>query len=177
MDRTPLQYLQDVASENLPLKLRQTCSTVLHNRDFAFGMGGSVHHHNHPGGLVEHTMEVVSWILELASEQYNLPVLLTAAIWHDYHKLYEYEWDESTKTVKKLDYAKEVGHVVGSAMEFKKVAQTLLVDKPSEEQIVHCMLSHHGRREWGSPVEPKTPEAWLLHSADMLSSRGQKLSI
>jgi len=29
---------------------------------------------------------------------------------------------------------------------------------------------HHGRLEWQSPVEPQTPEARILHSADMLSA-------
>jgi 3'-5' exoribonuclease len=33
------------------------------------------------------------------------------------------------------------------------------------------MLAHHGRKEWGSPVEPATNEAWILHAADMMSSR------
>jgi 23S rRNA maturation-related 3'-5' exoribonuclease YhaM len=42
---------------------------------------------------------------------------------------------------------------------------------PERDAVIHCMLSHHGRREWGSPVEPVTPEAYILHVADMLSSR------
>ena len=30
-------------------------------------------------------------------------------------------------------------------------------------QILHIILSHHGRLEFGSPVLPKTPEALLVH--------------
>jgi 3'-5' exoribonuclease len=37
----------------------------------------------------------------------------------------------------------------------------------------HCILSHHGRKEWGSPVVPATREAILIHQLDMIQSRGQ----
>ena len=32
--------------------------------------------------------------------------------------------------------------------------------------IIHMILSHHGKLEWGSPIVPKTREAILLHYAD-----------
>jgi 3'-5' exoribonuclease len=38
-------------------------------------------------------------------------------------------------------------------------------------RIEHAILAHHGRQEWGSPVEPVTAEAYILHYADMLSVR------
>lgn len=37
-------------------------------------------------------------------------------------------------------------------------------------QLKHLVLSHHGHREYGSPVEPRTPEALLLHEIDMIDS-------
>jgi 3'-5' exoribonuclease len=38
-------------------------------------------------------------------------------------------------------------------------------------ELKHLVLSHHGRLEWGSPVMPKTPEAFILHFLDMIDSR------
>ena len=38
-------------------------------------------------------------------------------------------------------------------------------------QVGHCILAHHGHKEWGSPVEPITTEARILHFADDLSAR------
>lgn len=35
----------------------------------------------------------------------------------------------------------------------------------------HCMLSHHGEYEYGSPKLPSTPEAFLLHCADNLDAK------
>jgi len=41
------------------------------------------------------------------------------------------------------------------------------------QQLVHLLISHHGTREWGSPVPPRTLEAVLLHQIDMLDSRAR----
>lgn len=35
----------------------------------------------------------------------------------------------------------------------------------------HILLSHHGQREFGSPVVPATPEAMIVSSADELDFR------
>jgi 3'-5' exoribonuclease len=37
--------------------------------------------------------------------------------------------------------------------------------------LTHIILAHHGRQEWGSPVEPQSVEAWLVHLADLAESR------
>jgi 3'-5' exoribonuclease len=38
-------------------------------------------------------------------------------------------------------------------------------------QIEHLVLSHHGSRDHGSPIEPKTIEAFILAAVDELDSR------
>ena len=35
----------------------------------------------------------------------------------------------------------------------------------------HILVSHHGRREFGSPVLPETPEAMIVNAADDLDFR------
>jgi len=37
--------------------------------------------------------------------------------------------------------------------------------------VQHLILSHHGRREYGSPVLPATPEALALHHLDNLDAK------
>jgi 3'-5' exoribonuclease len=39
------------------------------------------------------------------------------------------------------------------------------------EALLHAILAHHGRPEWGATVEPKTAEAWLVHLADQAEAR------
>lgn len=39
------------------------------------------------------------------------------------------------------------------------------------EMLQHIILSHHGRLEWGSPVEPATIEAIIVHHVDNLDAK------
>ena len=47
--------------------------------------------------------------------------------------------------------------------------------EPSSEKarihLVHLILSHHGKIEYGSPVLPKTPEAIILHHIDNIDAK------
>ncbi|GAG05854.1 unnamed protein product, partial [marine sediment metagenome] len=48
-----------------------------------------------------------------------------------------------------------------------------MADFPRETLLLieHILVSHHGLKEWASPVEPKTPEAQILHLADLTDAR------
>jgi 3'-5' exoribonuclease len=37
--------------------------------------------------------------------------------------------------------------------------------------LLHLVAAHHGEKEFGSPVEPKTPEAMTLHFIDNLDAK------
>ncbi len=47
--------------------------------------------------------------------------------------------------------------------------------KPASEEVrlhlLHLIASHHGELQYGSPIEPKTPEALALHYVDNLDAR------
>ena len=48
------------------------------------------------------------------------------------------------------------------------------VPKLTEERLsalLNAILTHHGRKEWGAPLEPGTVEGWLVHLADYCESR------
>jgi 3'-5' exoribonuclease len=38
-------------------------------------------------------------------------------------------------------------------------------------QLEHIILSHHGQRDWGSPVVPQTPEAIFVHYLDDMDAK------
>jgi 3'-5' exoribonuclease len=148
------------------------------------------HHHNYPGGLVVHTYEVFQiaksmidslpalnspyefspYGLETDIEDRNtiLRILFIASLYHDYCKVFEYD-----EFGNKTNWADQVGHVVGGyelfCEDMKDVISTELSGTERNE-ISHILLSHHGRKEWGSPVEPQTALAQMFHYADMLSS-------
>lgn len=39
------------------------------------------------------------------------------------------------------------------------------------DKVLHAILAHHGRREYGSPVAPLTRVAWMVHICDQMSAR------
>ena len=179
-----MDYLRNTAVSYLQAPYRELCLEAM--QDYATGYGGAKHHHAYKGGLAVHVADVVRRCLMLANpETTDMAVLLTAAYWHDYEKLSEYREVKPSETtvegklipaiVGYTDYIKIIGHPVGSTYAFIAAVVGLHLREhcPMEKQnaIVHCMLSHHGRKEWGSPVEPATQEAWLLHAADIMSSR------
>lgn len=43
--------------------------------------------------------------------------------------------------------------------------------KDDEVRLEHLVLSHQGRLEYGSPVEPRTAEALVLHMIDNLDAK------
>lgn len=136
--------------------------------------GGSSHHHGYRGGLVIHTAEVVKASIALANQVGANPAIVrVAAILHDLMKIYDYRFvtklDEA-EVVEKTDNYDIGNHIYRSVIWFNvNVAPHLRTD--IAEAIDHCMIAHHSEKAWGSPVSPKTPEAWALHLADMASAK------
>jgi 3'-5' exoribonuclease len=45
-----------------------------------------------------------------------------------------------------------------------------------ENELVHCILAHHGELEYGSPKKPATVEAMALHFADNADAKLQTMT-
>ena len=43
-----------------------------------------------------------------------------------------------------------------------------------EAALLHIILSHPGKKEWGAVTEPKTVEAWLVSVADLTDSKASR---
>lgn len=48
--------------------------------------------------------------------------------------------------------------------------------KKLENELVHCILAHHGKLEFGSPKVPALMEAMALHLADNADAKLQTLT-
>lgn len=144
------------------------------------------HHHAYTGGLAVHTKEVLDYGLAIGAQfpGFNRDVFITAALWHDYAKTVEYvaqTVEEQEELGGFTTYSEEwfrsglpeatQGHILTGAQWCYYHARQHGVLASDRDAVIHCVLSHHGRKEWGSPVEPATLEATILHSADMLSAK------
>jgi 3'-5' exoribonuclease len=151
--------------------LSEVCDVVLYHPKFVTQVGSENKHHAYEGGLAIHTFEVTTYAMKMAEmlPQAESEVVGTAAIFHDFMKVREYVPVEGG--VGKTHYRNLVRHVAGSHAEFVKAIAGRGVKDEVAMRIEHAILAHHGRQDWGSPVEQQTAEAHILHYADMLSVR------
>ena len=153
---------------------------VIENPNFALWSGSSNPQQHHYGkhGLLIHTTEVVELCLLNnkyfpLSKQAPPKLLYLAALYHDVGKIWDYvpttpdysEWGSAL-------HKKKIHHVSRSAIFWAENASKIeCVNEQEKDEVLHAILSHHQLREWGSPVRPLTPLAWLLHLCDNMSAR------
>ncbi len=141
----------------------------------------SHHHHNYTGGLVEHTLEVWNLADAIARTQggpFDRELLLCSAALHDVGKVNAYRLvagvSERTEAGELLEHVFISGSMVSNVWDnaVKPQVPKEQADRAARRKalLVHIILSHHGKMEWGSPVLPRTPEALLIHYCDVLSA-------
>lgn len=133
---------------------------------FKFHSAAKTMHHNFAGGLLEHSLSVAK-LCDFYAHQYpmlNRDLLITAAICHDIGKVTELsDFPENDYT----DEGQLIGHIVtGTMMIHDKVRQIEGFPKKLADELEHCILSHHGELEFGSPKKPALMEAVALSFAD-----------
>ena len=103
----------------------------------------------------------------------NRDLLITCAMLHDVGKVKE------LSEFPKNDYTDEgnfLGHIViGYEMVMEKVKQIDGFPDMLAMQIGHCILSHHGELEYGSPKKPSIAEAVALSMADNMDAKLETL--
>ncbi len=172
--------------------LRATCETIPLYPKFDTWPASLSFHHAYEGGLLAHTVEVCDlaehiWRAHEISLVVLPDILIAAALFHDLLKMEEYDLIDCGRVAPNqrhlrhtddpfaawitTNYQKTIGHICGSAAQFQATAINCGVSRTTIDAVVHCILAHHGRKEWGSPVEPQTLEALILHQADMLSAK------
>ena len=127
-------------------------------------------HHAYRGGLLEHVLKIIDTVVFLADAYgANRDVLVAGAILHDIGKLEELSYGVTT------EYSVEgnlIGHITIGAGVVRDTAREI-PDFPHDllVQIEHLVLSHHGGKAMGSPVDPMTVEAFILAAADDLDAK------
>ena len=127
-------------------------------------------HHAYRGGFLEHIVSVARSALTLgAAYGANQDLLTAGALLHDIGKLEELEYDRSTRYTRDGNL---VGYVTLGTM-MVRAATAAIPDFPDvlRTQIEHLIVSHHGHKEFGAPVEPMTIEAMILSAADDLDAK------
>ena len=130
-------------------------------------------HHGFVGGLLEHTLSVTK-MCDYYCSQYPLlkrDLLLAAAICHDIGKTKELSlFPENDYT----DDGQFLGHIIiGTEMVGEKIREIKGFPEFLASELKHCILSHHGEFEFGSPKKPAIMEAVALSFADNTDAKMQ----
>lgn len=130
-------------------------------------------HHSFVGGLLEHTLSVTK-MCDFYCTQYpllNRDLLLCAALCHDIGKTQEISpFPQNDYT----DDGQFLGHIViGVEIVGEKIRDIEGFPKILASELKHCILSHHGEYEFGSPKKPAIMEAMALYFADNTDAKMQ----
>lgn len=132
-------------------------------------------HHGFVSGLLEHTLSVAKLCIKICQNYdfINYDILVASAILHDIGKTKEISaFPENDYT----DEGNMIGHlVIGYGMVKEKLPTIDGMTDIVAYEIEHCILSHHGQLEYGSPKKPATVEAYALAAADNLDAHLETL--
>ena len=136
--------------------------------------GSTSGHHAKVGGLLLHVYEVTNIAKQTARTMRGASVdlVVAGAMLHDVGKVEAYRVGPGGFTFTPCGLL--VGHVVLGVLMLERRLAALGHTVCTEGQLLelqHLILSHHGKQEYGSPVEPMTAEAEIVHRADEASAK------
>lgn len=128
-------------------------------------------HHAYRGGLLEHKLQMADIARFLArAYEANEDIVLAGVLLHDIGKLEELQYEPGGAS-----YTRDgnlIGHIgLGLIMVREAIRGISGFPDDLRAQIEHLIVSHHGTRDHGSPVEPRTIEAFILAMVDELDTR------
>ncbi len=133
-------------------------------------------HHAYRGGLLEHVFNVLMLIKAIKNSgiyrSVNWDLVIAAALVHDIGKIFELGGDQLSQGYHYSRCGILYGHIfIGASLINRYINEIEGFDENLKLELIHIILSHHGKLEWGSPVEMRTPEAILLHNIDYLDAQ------
>lgn len=164
------EIIATVKTHELNLLLNNIFSSPEISSSFYKKAAGAEIHHAYLGGLAHHTIEVANIVSHFCTlyDSINRDIAVTAALLHDIGKTVELSNFPENKYT---DRGRLLGHIA-IGVEILNNAIAKIEGFPIKYAIAlqHCILSHHGTQEMGSPVVPMTMEAIALHNADRASA-------
>lgn len=164
-------YINSISDEGL----KEGTKNVLKNLPEFFENPASMkRHHFYKYGLLEHSLQVVEYALSIyktsdQKEIINRNILIVGGLLHDIGKCHVY--DINGEVNRPSDIMLEQDHIFHGGVLIEKYLKAESLSEDYKNHILHIIVSHHMLKEWGSPVSPKTLEAWMISSCDGISSK------
>jgi 3'-5' exoribonuclease len=173
-------------------RLRGLCLLFLqqHEERFKRAAAARDYHHARRGGLVEHVAQMMRCAAKIceAYPSLNRDLLLAGVLFHDCGKLWENNYTPESLAMPYNLHGEMIGHIA-MGLELVNKLWRQLMDSPDASSwsaldpanemvrvhLLHLIGSHHGEFQFGSPVLPKTPEAFVLHHVDNIDAKLEML--
>jgi 3'-5' exoribonuclease len=169
-------------------RLRRLAESFLgeYGERFRRTAGARYYHHARRGGLVEHVAQMLrtARALALVYPQLNTDLLYCGVLFHDCGKMWENCFPKDGLLMAYDTRGELLGHITIGIEVVNRLWNRLrrteeynrwgLLTPDSETvhlHLIHLVAAHHGEKSFGSPIEPKTPEAIALHFLDNLDAR------
>ena len=123
------------------------------------------------GGLLYHTIHVAELCARICDlhPELDRDLVMAGALLHDIGKI---EGFKVTSNIQSTEQGNLLGHIIlGDQSLMAHIATIEGFPELTAAKLRHILLSHHGKKEWGSPVEPMFPEALAVHEADDLDAK------
>lgn len=159
-------YIEMINKDDLKISIKEILNN---NKEFYTSAAAKHRHHAYIGGLLEHTLQTIKismGIIEGIKDEISIDrdLIIAGSILHDIGKINCYK--SNNYGIEITDTYLKQGHIING---IKIISQNIKSEKLDE--LIHIIASHHNLKDWGSPVEPKSQEAWIIHMAENLSSK------
>jgi len=161
-------YLAEIDNEQIKSVLNEIFKSSM--TSFSIYPAASKNHHEYVSGLIHHTTSMLDVAKSLLNLYPNLDknYLYAGIMLHDVGKIEELSGPAITKYTTE---GKLLGHISIISARVAEACKKLNIDKEISIVLQHLVLSHHGLKEYGSPVEPCTREAELIYLIDNIDSK------
>lgn len=131
-------------------------------------------HHAYLGGLIEHSLAVTKLSLNMTKSYPELDkdLLITGAILHDIGKIQSLNLSNS---IKLSEEGLMKNAVILGLQELNRRTKAMIISPSLKLKLENIMLSNLGKKEYGSPVLPATPEALVISLAKKMDARTQEI--
>jgi len=166
-----LERIEALQNDHLKRLLQSIFRDEEFRKRFSRAPGGKLWHHAEFGGLLVHTVSLMHLSQLMAGHYPDIDgeLLLAGALLHDVGKIDELggKW-----AIDYTDSGRLVGHVTQGAIFVDQCIQQQ-EEFPQElrMKLLHVIISHHGEKDNGAPVVPKTLEALILSHIDELDAQ------
>lgn len=168
MQRKLFDYINSIEHP----QIKKVVETIITQNILSFVIypAASRNHHEYASGLIHHTVSMLDDAQALSKlyKGLNKDLLYAGIILHDVGKTIELSGPILPKYTTE---GKLVGHISIISAIIKETCDKLEVDNEVTTILQHLVLSHHGKKEFGSPVLPQILEAEVIYLIDNIDAR------